>query len=103
MSAVGPPLAGVEVKISDDGPGIPAEVLPRIWDPFFTTKDVGEGTGLGLYIVRSIAKRHGGRVFAESAGEEKGATFTLELPRIQLPALSERRLFRRRRSKGRRP
>jgi signal transduction histidine kinase len=71
---------GVVVKISDDGPGIPAEVLPRIWDPFFTTKDVGEGTGLGLSIVHELVERHGGTIeVATKVGE--GTTFTVTLPR----------------------
>jgi signal transduction histidine kinase len=72
--------AGVEVKIADNGPGIPPEVLPRIWDPFFTTKDVGEGTGLGLSIVHELVERHGGSIdCATKIGE--GTTFTVRLPR----------------------
>jgi signal transduction histidine kinase len=71
---------GVEVKIIDNGPGIPPEVLPRIWDPFFTTKDVGEGTGLGLSIVHELVERHGGTIdCATKVGE--GTTFTVKLPR----------------------
>ena len=55
------------VEIRDDGPGIPAEVQARIWEPFFTTKDVGEGSGLGLDIVRRIVVRqHRGDVGVES-------------------------------------
>jgi len=70
----------VEVKIIDNGPGIPPEVLPRIWDPFFTTKDVGEGTGLGLSIVHELVERHGGTIdCATKVGE--GTTFTVKLPR----------------------
>jgi two-component system, NtrC family, sensor kinase len=71
---------GVEVKISDNGQGIPAEVLPRIWDPFFTTKDVGEGTGLGLSIVHELVERHGGTIECETKLGE-GTTFTVRLPR----------------------
>jgi signal transduction histidine kinase len=71
---------GVEVKISDNGPGIPTEVLPRIWDPFFTTKDVGEGTGLGLSIVHELVERHGGTIGCTTALGE-GTTFTVKLPR----------------------
>lgn len=79
----------VEVRISDNGPGIPAEVLPRIWDPFFTTKDVGEGTGLGLSIVHELVERHGGTIECDTKLGE-GTTFTVRLPRqIQL---SEARL-----------
>nr|HEX4317342.1 ATP-binding protein [Kofleriaceae bacterium] len=75
---------GVEVRIIDNGPGIPAEVLPRIWDPFFTTKDVGEGTGLGLSIVHELVERHGGTIeVATLVGE--GTTFTVKLPR-EIPA-----------------
>jgi len=73
----------VIVKISDNGPGIPAAVLPRIWDPFFTTKDVGEGTGLGLSIVHELVERHGGRIAVDTQLGE-GTTFTVTLPR-QIP------------------
>ncbi|MBA3454538.1 MAG: HAMP domain-containing protein [Deltaproteobacteria bacterium] len=74
----------VIVKIRDNGPGIPTEVLPRIWDPFFTTKDVGEGTGLGLSIVHELVERHGGRIVVDTQLGE-GTTFTVTLPR-QIPA-----------------
>jgi signal transduction histidine kinase len=58
----------VRVEIEDDGPGIPAEILNRIWEPFYTTKDVGKGTGLGLDIVRRIVvQQHGGDVRVDSA------------------------------------
>jgi signal transduction histidine kinase len=71
---------GVTVAISDDGPGIPPHVLPRIWDPFFTTKDVGEGTGLGLSIVHELVHRHGGTIDVDTKLGE-GTTFTVKLPR----------------------
>jgi signal transduction histidine kinase len=75
----------VEVKIGDNGPGIPPEVLPRIWDPFFTTKDVGEGPGLGLSIVHELVERHGGTFdCATKVGD--GTTFKVKLPRKMLVA-----------------
>lgn len=73
----------VVVKIRDNGAGIPADVLPRIWDPFFTTKDVGEGTGLGLSIVHELVERHGGTIAVDTKLGE-GTTFTVTLPR-QIP------------------
>ncbi|MDB4959276.1 MAG: integral rane sensor signal transduction histidine kinase [Myxococcales bacterium] len=73
----------VEVKIRDNGSGIPADILPKIWDPFFTTKDVGEGTGLGLSIVHELVERHGGSIECETKMGE-GTTFTVKLPR-QMP------------------
>jgi signal transduction histidine kinase len=76
---------GVEVKICDNGQGIPPDVLPRIWDPFFTTKDVGEGTGLGLSIVHELVERHGGTIECDTQ-VGVGTTFTVKLPRqIPLP------------------
>jgi two-component system, OmpR family, sensor histidine kinase SenX3 len=81
------------VRVRDAGIGIPKAQLGRIFNRFYRFQPRGskvKGTGLGLYIVRSIAKRHNGRVFAESAGENKGSTFTLELPRMRELALSER-------------
>ena len=75
----------VWVRVKDAGVGIPRKQLKRIFNRFYRVqthrlKQV-KGTGLGLYIVRSIARAHGGRVFAQSEGEGRGATFTLELPR----------------------
>jgi signal transduction histidine kinase len=60
-------LDRVVVRITDDGPGIPADILTRIFDPFFTTKPVGKGTGLGLDIVRRILKRQEGEIDVDSA------------------------------------
>jgi C4-dicarboxylate-specific signal transduction histidine kinase len=69
----------VAVTIHDSGPGIDDEVLPRIVDPFFTTKDVGQGTGLGLAITYGIVHEHGGTISASTA-PEGGAVFRIELP-----------------------
>jgi signal transduction histidine kinase len=57
----------VTTKITDNGPGIPAEILSRVFDPFFTTKKVGEGTGIGLDLVSRIVKRHNGEIKVDSA------------------------------------
>jgi signal transduction histidine kinase len=66
------------VRVIDDGPGVPADVLPRIFEPFFTTKPKGEGTGLGLGIARQIVAKHGGEMRCES---EPGRTcFEVRLP-----------------------
>ena len=68
----------VILQVTDNGPGIPAAVLPRVFEPFFTTKKVGEGAGLGLSVSYGIVEQHGGRLSVES---EPGRTvFTLELP-----------------------
>jgi signal transduction histidine kinase len=50
----------------DNGPGVPADIRDRIFDPFFTTKPIGEGTGLGLDIVRRLVQRHNGQIELES-------------------------------------
>ena len=67
------------LRISDTGSGIPDDVLAHIWEPFFTTKEVGKGTGLGLSTVYGIIKQSGGFIFAESE-PGKGAVFTIYLP-----------------------
>jgi signal transduction histidine kinase len=75
--------------VQDRGIGIPKKHLKRVFNRFYRVQARGlstiKGSGLGLYIVRSIARSHGGRVFASSEGEGQGATFTVELPRIAAP------------------
>ncbi len=85
MELASPTPDTVWVRVRDRGVGIPRRQLRRIFNRFYRFQARGfsvKGTGLGLYIVRSIARQHGGRVFAESEGEGKGATFTLELPKL---------------------
>jgi len=72
----------VAVRISDTGPGIPPENLNLIFEPFFTSKEVGHGTGLGLAISYGIVENHGGTIRAEN-DPGSGASFVIELP---LPA-----------------
>jgi signal transduction histidine kinase len=72
------------VRVSDNGPGIPGAELKRIFRRFYRMHGPVamrvKGMGLGLFIVRSVARRHGGRAWAESAGPGKGSTFILQLP-----------------------
>jgi signal transduction histidine kinase len=72
--------AGVELEVRDSGPGIPASILARIFEPFFSTKPPGEGTGLGLPICRDIVKTCGGEITVESASGS-GTAFVVWLPR----------------------
>jgi two-component system, OmpR family, sensor histidine kinase SenX3 len=75
----------VAVRIKDNGVGIPSAQLKRIFKRFYRVPGRVmahvKGTGLGLFIVRSVVEKHGGRVFAESAGLGEGSTFTIQLPR----------------------
>jgi len=73
------PDGRVSFEILDSGPGIPQEIIPRIFDPFFSTKPSGAGTGLGLSITCGIVKEHGGNITVQSQLGH-GAKFTVELP-----------------------
>ena len=72
------------IEIEDDGPGIPDESRERIWDPFWTTKATGAGTGLGLTVVRDIITSHGGEidVLPPADGGARGARFIIRLPAL---------------------
>ncbi len=70
---------GVRVEVEDDGDGIPPDVLPKIFDPFFSTKEIGKGTGLGLSISYKIVQQHGGRIDVDSE-IGRGTLFTVWLP-----------------------
>ena len=70
---------GIEIRVKDNGIGVPKNVLDKIFQPFFTTKPTGQGTGLGLSLSYDIVKAHGGKILVESR-EGEGAEFILQLP-----------------------
>jgi two-component system, NtrC family, sensor kinase len=69
----------IEITVKDNGPGIPAEIVDKIFQPFFTTKPTGQGTGLGLSLAYDIVKAHGGEIKLEPS-EEYGTEFKIYLP-----------------------
>ncbi|HQZ76064.1 MAG TPA: HAMP domain-containing sensor histidine kinase, partial [Chitinophagaceae bacterium] len=69
----------VEIKVKDNGNGIPQKILDKIFQPFFTTKPTGQGTGLGLSLSYDIVKAHGGELKVET-NEGKGSEFIIQLP-----------------------
>ena len=71
----------LRITINDTGPGIRADIIDRIFDPYFTTKGVGKGSGMGLAVVHGIVKNHHGTIFVESK-PGKGATFTIFFPLV---------------------
>lgn len=73
-----PDADGVRVEICDSGPGIPPEVRARLFEPFYTTKPPGKGTGLGLHISHNVVSRHGGRI--EVSSEPGRTCFAISLP-----------------------
>ena len=75
----------IELRVSDTGPGIPPEVKPHIFEPFYTTKKEGKGTGLGLSLCYGIMQEHSGWIRADSRPGH-GATFVLDFPIVQPPA-----------------
>lgn len=83
---VTPEEKGVRVKVSDTGTGIPSDLLPRIFDPWVTTKAVGHGSGLGLSITKDVIDGHGGSISATSE-PGAGASFRIDLP--GMPAADE--------------
>lgn len=87
ISAAASPGEALKIEVCDDGPGVDAEVMDRIFNPFFTTKD--SGTGLGLAIAHRIIESHGGRIIVHNRSEG-GACFTIELPAASSKASVDR-------------
>src|SRR5258708_4337321 len=79
----------VVVEVADTGHGIKREDIKRIYDPFFTTKGIGRGTGLGLSVSYGIVQEHGGAIFVESV-PGKGTTFQVALPALQVSEAAQR-------------
>ena len=79
------------IKVKDNGNGIPQKVVDKIFQPFFTTKPTGQGTGLGLSLSYDIVKAHGGEIKVETK-EGEGAEFIIQLP-IQYKNYDEKALY----------
>jgi signal transduction histidine kinase len=71
----------VEIAVVDSGPGIPTEMQNRLWEPFFTSKEVGKGTGLGLAVSRRLVEKHAGRLFIDA--KSPNTRFVIELPKTR--------------------
>ena len=69
----------IEIRVKDNGNGIPSSIIDQIFQPFFTTKPTGQGTGLGLSLAYDIIKAHGGEIKVESI-EDEGSKFIILLP-----------------------
>ncbi len=82
----GRPGAWIVLQVEDSGTGIPRDLLARIWEPFFTTKEAGKGTGLGLSTVKSVVQNHSGFISLKTQ-EGRGTTFRVYLPAAELPAI----------------
>ncbi|MBN1848879.1 MAG: PAS domain S-box protein [Deltaproteobacteria bacterium] len=78
----------VKLMVSDTGPGIAPEIMNRIFDPYFTTKKIGKGTGIGLAVVQGIVNKHGGAVMVETQ-INKGTSFHIFLPCVEKIAADE--------------
>jgi signal transduction histidine kinase len=74
---------GVALEVADTGVGLAPEYVEKILEPFYTTKDIGKGSGLGLSIVARVVRAHNGRIEVHSDGPGQGATFTITLPTAQ--------------------
>jgi len=87
VEVITPDLKRVQIKVQDNGIGIPGGELKRVFKRFYRVLTPGstqvKGSGLGLFIVRAITRRHGGEAYVESEGTGKGTTVTIELPRYQ--------------------
>lgn len=70
----------LKLRVTDSGRGVPPEIAAKIFDPFFTSKEIGKGTGLGLSISKGIVDRHGGRLFLDSSRSQ--TTFVVEIPTL---------------------
>ena len=70
----------VFVDVQDTGSGIPEDKIKQLFNPFFTTKDPGKGTGLGLFIVRQVVEKNGGHIYLKETKVGEGTTFRLEFP-----------------------
>jgi two-component system, OmpR family, sensor histidine kinase SenX3 len=92
VTVAAPSVKQAVLRVSDQGIGLAPNQLKRIFKRFYRVPARlalrVKGTGLGLFIVRSVIEKHGGKVFAESAGEGLGSTFTLQLPRVASAAES---------------
>jgi len=78
---------GIVIRVSDNGPGVPADLRTRIFDPFFTTKEAVDGVGLGLFVAEGLVRSAGGRLALDDASAA-GATFVIELPPATDPSVT---------------